>query len=125
MPNSEITIGQLRFFLKIYFQKQISFLVITFMTGTDSPVNMDSSTIQGPLNSNRSHGTSFSSWERPSSIHNTESTQYSTRPDIMTACWMVHLSIIYGCSALKEAIQCRIRLLSIIETYPCYHIYTK
>jgi len=37
----------------------------TFITGTDSPVNMDSSTIHGPRNSNRSQGTNFSSWERP------------------------------------------------------------
>lgn len=37
---------------------------LTFMTGTDSPVNMDSSTIQGPLNNSMSHGTIFSSCER-------------------------------------------------------------
>jgi len=42
----------------------------TFITGTDSPVNIDSSTIQGPRNNSRSHGTSFSSCDRPSYIHN-------------------------------------------------------
>ncbi len=40
-------------------------IILTFITGTDSPVNMDSSTIQGPLSSNRSHGTRRSSCERP------------------------------------------------------------
>ena len=35
------------------------------MTGTDSPVSNDSSTIQGPLSNKRSQGTSLSSWDRP------------------------------------------------------------
>ena len=41
--------------------------LLTFMTGTDSPVSMDSSTMQGPRSSSMSQGRVLSSWDRAAS----------------------------------------------------------
>ena len=44
---------------------QYKYRTLTFITGTDSPVNMDSSTMTGPLSKSKSHGTSLSSTDLP------------------------------------------------------------
>ena len=44
---------------------QVTNIKLTFITGTDSPVNMDSSTMTGPLSRSKSHGTSLSSTDLP------------------------------------------------------------
>ena len=42
----------------------------SFMTGTDSPVSIDSSTIHDPLSNNISHGIGLSSLLLPTTQHN-------------------------------------------------------
>jgi len=76
------------------------------MTGTDSPVNMDSSTIQGPRNRRRSQGTSFSSCERPnntnsSSLHfifvQIQTTKKTVHKLSQTSSWMHSIRHLLKC----------------------------
>ena len=58
---------------------KVKMIVITstFITGTDSPVNIDSSTMAGPLNSNKSQGINLSSTDRPKCSQQKQQTNVS------------------------------------------------